>query len=132
MFGFEHKHPHHNLDVWEHTIKVLQMLNSTDLSLNLAGLLHDVGKPFIFQEGEIRHFLGHAEKSAEITFNELCKIGFEKNIIDEVVYLVRFHDELIDTKHLDNSTSMIMKRLQLQYADAKAHSPSKVKKELGF
>lgn len=63
MILFEQKHPHHNLDVWEHTLKVLGGLKNESLDLKLSGLLHDIGKPFSYQDEEIRHFHGHPEKS---------------------------------------------------------------------
>ena len=31
MIGFEHKHPHHHLDVWQHTLESLNNLNTNDL-----------------------------------------------------------------------------------------------------
>jgi len=40
------------------------------------------------------------------------------------------HDTVINTDNLDNSMEMIQKRLKLQYADAKAHSPDKVAKRI--
>ena len=62
MIGFEHRHPHHNLDVWEHTLAVLKNLNDvTNIDLKMAGLLHDIGKPFSYQDEEVRHFHGHPE-----------------------------------------------------------------------
>ena len=58
MVGFEHRHPHHNLDVWKHTLAVLENLkDETDIELKMAGLLHDIGKPFSYQDGEVRHFM---------------------------------------------------------------------------
>jgi len=50
MIGFEHKHPHHHLDVWQHTLEVLKNLDTKDLELNIAALLHDIGKPFSYQD----------------------------------------------------------------------------------
>ena len=44
MIGFEHKHPHHHLDVWNHTLEVIRNLKTTDFELNMAGLLHDIRK----------------------------------------------------------------------------------------
>lgn len=126
MIGFEHKHPHHHLDVWQHTLEVLKNLNTTDLELNLAALLHDIGKPFCYQEGNIRHFHGHAETSAKITKHALKKIGYNYNFIDRILYLVAKHDTLIDPLNLDNNIEIVIKRLQLQYADAKSHHPDKV------
>ena len=58
MIGFQHKHPHHHLDVWNHTLLALS-LSKKDYDIRLSLLLHDIGKPFSFQEGEIRHFYNH-------------------------------------------------------------------------
>lgn len=43
MIGFEQKHPHHNLDVWEHTKKVIDGLKNADLETKMEGLLYDIG-----------------------------------------------------------------------------------------
>jgi len=126
MIGFDHKHPHHHLDVWEHTLEVIRNLNTLDLELNMAALFHDIGKPFCYQEGEVRHFHGHPEVSEKITRQILLKIGFDLNFLERVAYLVKTHDTPINPKQLDNDLELIKKRLQLQYADAKAHHPSKV------
>ena len=42
MIGKNHKHPHHHLTIDEHTFEVLRNLNTNDLELNMAGLLHDI------------------------------------------------------------------------------------------
>lgn len=54
--GFDHRHPHHHLDVWEHTIEVFKNVKSKDLETRMAALLHDIGKPFSYQDEEVRHF----------------------------------------------------------------------------
>ena len=126
MIGFEHNHPHHHLDVWEHTLEVIRNLNTLDLELNMAALFHDIGKPLCYQEGEIRHFHGHPEVSEKITRHVLLKIGFELSFVERVAYLVKTHDTPINPNQLDNDLELIKKRLQLQYADAKSHHPAKV------
>ncbi len=126
MIGFEHKHSHHHLDVWEHTLEVIRNLNTLDLELNMAALFHDIGKPFCYQEGAVRHFHGHPEVSEKITRQDLLKIGFDLSFIERVSYLVKTHDTPINPKQLDNDLELIKKRLELQYADAKAHHPAKV------
>jgi len=66
MVGFEHNHPHHHLDVWEHTLLALSK-SPKDFELRLVLLLHDIGKPHSYQDEEIRHFRNHPLKSAEIS-----------------------------------------------------------------
>jgi tRNA nucleotidyltransferase (CCA-adding enzyme) len=64
--GFDQKNDYHIYDVWEHTLKALEK-SDNDLEIRLAVLLHDIGKLHSYQEdGEIRHFKGHAQKSAEM------------------------------------------------------------------
>lgn len=132
MIGFEHNHPHHHLDVWNHTLEVIKNINNQDLELKMAALLHDIGKPFSYQDDEVRHFHGHPEVSSKISENILKRLGYDEKFVKDVCYLVRTHDTIIDPNNLDNSYKMIMKRLQLQYADAKAHAPSKVEKRIRF
>ena len=52
MMGFDHKHPHHHLDVWNHTLYALS-LSKRDFDVRFALLLHDIGKPFSYQEGNL-------------------------------------------------------------------------------
>ena len=119
MIGFEHKHPHHHLDVWEHTLAVMDNIKEEDLELKMAALLHDIGKPFSYQEGEVRHFHGHPEVS-------------DNDLINNVYYLVKTHDTVIESDKLDNRYEMILKRLKLQYADAMAHAPGTVEKRINY
>lgn len=132
MIGFEHKHPHHHLDVWQHTLEVLKNLNSKDLELNMAALLHDIGKPFSYQDEAVRHFHGHPKISCKIAQQILTRLGYDEEFIKRVSYLIETHDTIIDPSNLDNSFEMIQKRLQLQYADAKAHHPDKIEKRIKF
>lgn len=130
MIGFKHNHPHHHPDVWEHTLEVIRNLNTLDLELNMAALFHDIGKPFCYQEGEVRHFYGHPEVSEKITRQFLLKIGFDLSFVERVAYLVKTHDTPINPNQLDNDLELIKKRLQLQYADAKSHHPAKVEQRI--
>lgn len=132
IIGFEHKHPHHHLDVWGHTLEVIKNLNTSDLELNMAALLHDIGKPFSYQDEEVRHFRGHPEVSGKMAQEILTRIGYDEKFKERVVYLIKTHDTIIDPNNLDNNMEMIQKRLQLQYADAKAHHPDKVEKRIKF
>lgn len=132
MIGFEHRHPHHHLDVWQHTLEVLRNLDSKDLELNMSALLHDIGKPFSYQDEEVRHFHGHPEVSFEMSKQILTRLGYDERFIQRVTYLVETHDTRIDPNNLDNRLEIVQKRLQLQYADARAHHPDKIQKRLNF
>ena len=91
MVGFEHKHPHHHLDVWEHTLCALSFSpNNFDIRLSL--LLHDIGKPHCYQDDEVRHFKGHPEMSANITKFILKRLGYECNYVDYICEIISKHD----------------------------------------
>lgn len=130
MIGFEHRHPYHHLDVWNHTLAVVSGIESTDLEIKMAGLLHDIGKPFSYQDEEVRHFHGHPEVSCKMAEKILTRLGYDDEFVRNVCYLVRTHDTIIDPNNLDNTYEMVMKRIQIQYADAKAHAPDKVEKRI--
>ena len=130
MVGFDHNHPEHHLDVWNHTLLTLDNLDTDDIEINMAALLHDIGKPFSYQDKIVRHFKGHAEVSANMAFLILQRLHYDAKFIEDVCYLIETHDLVIDVSQLDNTVEMIEKRLQLQYADAKAHHPNKVSKRI--
>ena len=132
MIGFEHNHPHHDLDVYNHTLKALSNSKS-DLKIRMALLLHDIGKPFSYQDdADIRHFYGHPKVSAEMAETILKRLGYEKEFISDIIYLVENHDKLIDTNNLDNNIEMVQRRLEMQFADAKAHKEDKIEKRLNI
>ena len=128
--GFEHNHPHHHLDVWGHTLLALKNANTKDLEVKMALLLHDLGKPHSYQDEEIRHFQGHPEVSEKMARKILERLEYDSKFTENVCYLVKSHDIPIDTDNLDNTYELILKRLKVQYADAKAHSPDKVEKRI--
>ena len=125
---FQHKHPHHSFDVWNHTIEALKHIEP-DFELRLIVLLHDIGKPFCYQDGTdgVRHFKGHPTKSKEISTTILERLNIE--LKDEILYIIENHDTLIDINNIKNR-ELEIKRLKVQYADAYAHSPSTIKKRI--
>lgn len=130
MIGFSHNHPHHHLDVFNHTLYALK-ISEKDLEIRIALLLHDIGKPYSYQDGmdKVRHFKGHAKKSYEISEKILTRLGYEENKIKRILYLIEKHDELIDLKNIKDR-ELELKRLKVQYADAMSHSPQTIEKRL--
>lgn len=58
MFDFEQHNPHHDRDVWQHTVAVVAHIPPEPV-LRWAALLHDVGKPPVLlpRAGRCRPFL---------------------------------------------------------------------------
>ena len=79
--GFEKKNPHHHLDVWNHTLLALS-LSEKDFDIRLCLLLHDIGKPFSYQDEEVRHFHGHPEVSNKMSLEILNRLGYGEDFIN--------------------------------------------------
>ncbi len=137
MFNFDQHHPHHHLDVWKHTMLALAYSNK-DLSVRMALLLHDIGKPFCFQDEQInenefiRHFHGHAELSAKMAKKILKRIGYDKEFIKDVVSLIELHDTEITLDDIKEKPDFTKKRLHVQECDSKAHNPDYQEKRLAY
>lgn len=95
LVGFDQKNPHHDFDVWEHTLHALAAA-PCEKTLRLATLFHDMGKPscFALDSAGVGHFYGHAEKSAEIADSVMQRLRFDNETRERVVSLVRMHDVL--------------------------------------
>ena len=84
MIGFDQNHPDHHLDVWEHTLCALSM-SEKDFEIRLSLLLHDIGKPFSYQDGEVRHFRGHQRVSSDMSRIILKRLGYSKEFVDKIL-----------------------------------------------
>ena len=132
MIGFEHKHPHHHLDVWQHTL--LALSNSpNNFDVRLALLLHDISKPECFkEENGIRHFEGHAEESAKMAEKILTRMTYEPRHVDYICQLIALHDTPL-TKDFIKQKPLLSKTLfEIQKCDALAHNPEYNEKRLKY
>lgn len=93
MFGFQQRNPHHDRDVWNHTIAVVGSIPAEPV-LRWTALLHDVGKPHCFSLDEqgVGHFYGHAKQSAAIANELLHRLRFENAMRERIVLLTKNHD----------------------------------------
>ena len=93
MFHFEQRNPHHDKDVWDHTIAVIESITPEPV-LRWAALLHDIGKPSCFSLAEegIGHFFGHSDQSASMAESILSRLRFDNASKEQIVRLVRYHD----------------------------------------
>ena len=122
--GFDQKNSWHIYDVWQHTLKALES-SKPYLDVRIALLFHDIGKPYSYQEENgIRHFKGHSKKSAEITKPILEKLGYGKNEVNDIVYLIKKHSTTIDIKNVNKENIELTKKLlYVQFCDASAYNP---------
>lgn len=131
MIGFDHKHPHHHKDVWEHTLLALKN-SPNDFEVRLSLLLHDIGKPHSFIEGDVRHFYKHAEKSAKIARKILSDLDFDKEYVDTICRVIELHDTPIDINDLKEDYDVAQIRYQVQICDTHAHNPEYNAKRLAY
>ena len=127
MYGFKQDHPHHHLDVWNHTLYALS-LSEKDFDVRLCLLLHDIGKPFSYQDKEVRHFKGHANMSAKMSREILTRLGYEEEYVNYICFLVKNHDEKIQDKLMEEDYDLCLKWYEMQRCDALAHHPNSLEK----
>ena len=107
MAGYDQKNDHHCYDLLTHTAVVVDSVPPV-LSLRLAALLHDMGKPRCFSMGEDGqgHFYGHASVSGEMAEDICRRLRLSNSLREQVVTLVRHHDGVIA-----EDTGVIRRRL---------------------
>lgn len=90
--GFAQYNPHHCMDVWQHTLRVLEGVPVQE-PLRLAALLHDAAKPdtFVFDKNLVGHFPGHDIAGAALAENILKRLRFDGQTVREVTELIRQH-----------------------------------------
>jgi tRNA nucleotidyltransferase (CCA-adding enzyme) len=131
MFGFCQHTKYHHLDVWEHTAKAVAEAEP-DLTIRLAMLLHDIGKPetFTLENPGEGHFYGHAHIGAETAGRVLARLKFDNRTREDAVYLVKHHCHQITPepkplKRLLNRMGepMLRRLIAVNIADCKAQAP---------
>ena len=96
MQGFDQRNPHHDYDVYTHTLKTVAAAPPEPI-LRWAALLHDSGKPHTFTEDERGgHFYGHAEISVGIAERALKAMKCDRHRLERVMLLVEQHDTVFN------------------------------------
>lgn len=126
---FDQRSKYHHLTVWEHTCLSVQNAPQT-LSVRLALLLHDIGKPSCFSIGMdgYGHFYGHPAVSADMARAILTHLRYDTAMLQCVTTLVLHHDApLTATKPAVRrwlnrlGADMLRLLLDVKRADAGAH-----------
>lgn len=136
--GFNQQSPHHNKDIFEHILAVVNNC-PPELNLRVAGLLHDIAKPECFtvdKEG-IGHFYYHDKKGAILSEQILRRLKFDNQSISEIGILVKEHMNVLK-KPKDASVKRLINRVgrelvydlfALQRADALGSASPKIRLE---
>ncbi len=97
LIDYNQNTPHHDLDAWRHTVKVIAGVPQQDFSLRLAALFHDTGKPECqsFGENGYSHFYGHNQRSAELAHQALERLRCDTATRLQVEQLVALHDQVL-------------------------------------
>lgn len=125
--GFQQNNPYHDMDVFQHTLCVLEKTPPV-LHIRLAALFHDIGKPYCYTEDAegIGHFYGHNQRSVEIATQVLKRLKSSNSIIKKVSLLVEHHMRYYKSNERDKIKRLIgqigkdniFDLLSLQKADA--------------
>ena len=93
--NFNQNNKYHSHNVYEHMLYVTDYCDTTDFTIKLAALLHDIGKPNTYvtdAEGH-GHFYGHPKVSRDITEEVLRKdLRCSTEQMESILKLVEFHD----------------------------------------
>lgn len=90
--NFNQHNPHHDKDVFEHSLCVLDRVSPV-IHLRLAALFHDIGKPYTFTRDNdgIGHFYGHHLVGAKIAWEILLRLKTSNKIIKKTTILIEKH-----------------------------------------
>jgi len=103
LLRLEEDEHHHHKDVYEHTLTVLEQAMTLekmheptcgpDLTLRLAALLHDIGKPKTrrFEAGGKVSFHHHEVVGARMTKKRMQALRYPNDLTDDVATLVELH-----------------------------------------
>ena len=99
MDGFDQRSPYHVYDVLEHTLRVMEGVESLTSGgaserLRWAAMLHDMGKPtcFTIDDRGQGHFFGHPAEGMCMARALLRRLAIPHELAQPIVALVRYHD----------------------------------------
>jgi len=136
--GFNQQNYHHDKDIFEHILAVLEKCPPL-LNLRVAGLLHDIAKPdcFTIDKDGVGHFYGHDKKGVILSEKILRRLRFDNKSISEIKILVKEHMNVCamptdaSVKRLINRVGVDLVRdlFALQRADALGSRCPKIRLE---
>lgn len=95
--GFAQRGGYHFLDVFEHSLLAVGVI-APELVLRLTMLLHDIGKPFVWDSSEslsYDRFDDHAAVSAKLAGKILRDLKYDNATRKDVVELIAHHNDIL-------------------------------------
>lgn len=128
--GFAQRGGHHFLDVFEHSLLAVGVI-APELVLRLTMLLHDIGKPFVWDSSESQsydRFDDHAAVSAKLAGKILRDLKYDNATRKDVVELIAHHNDILlpDPVNVRRSLARLgevqtRRLVQVKVADLIAH-----------
>jgi putative nucleotidyltransferase with HDIG domain len=112
----------HAYDVWRHLLASVDAAPLGDLSVRLAALLHDVGKP---RTKDGPHFYRHELVGADMTVAMLDRFRFPTAVVRTTGHLVRQHMYSTDSELSDAAVRRFIRRVgpaQIEHLFALRHA----------
>lgn len=128
--GFNQNNRYHEYTVYDHIAHAVANYKGKDISVKVALLLHDIGKPLCYTEDSNGgHFHGHSVPSHDLAEQVIRRLRFDNNTASEILELVLYHDSVIEPtpKTVRRWLSKIgltrfMQLLDVRMADILAHT----------
>jgi putative nucleotidyltransferase with HDIG domain len=99
----------HAYDVWHHALATLDAMPAGDITLRLAALLHDVGKP---RTKDGPHFYRHEIVGSEMARAMLERFRFPNAVVAAAEHLVRQHMYSADPQLSDAALRRFIRRVR--------------------
>lgn len=95
--GFDQNNRYHEYTVYDHIAHAVANYKGDDISIKIALLLHDIGKPLCYTENASGgHFYGHSVPSRDIAETIMKRLRFDNKTKTEALELVLYHDSVIE------------------------------------
>lgn len=128
--GFDQNNKYHRYNVYDHIAHAVSNYKFGDYRVNMALLLHDIGKPQCYTEDENGgHFHGHSIPSSELAAQVLERLRFDNDSRNAITELVLYHDTTIDPttrvvkKWLNKiGFDQFLRLMDVRLADMQAHA----------
>ena len=108
--GFDQKNGWHVYDVYEHILHVAAGVEP-ELTVRLAALFHDIGKPLAFTQDEngVGHFFGHWNYSKDIFHAYADRLDLTEKDAALIENLIFYHDINVEKMSDDQIGEMVEK-----------------------